>query len=634
MSPRARRKQAPQVPWYRRDGVAALALVLAVVLVYLPTAWCGYVWDDDDHLTANPTIVGPLGFREIWTTAHADVSPLTRSTFWLEHALWGLVPWPYHLVNVALHAACAVVLWRVLRRLCVPGAWLGAALWALHPVQVESVAWISEMKNTESGLFFLLSIFFYLKTLADAPEPRGRWSYPLALLFGLAAIACKSSTVVLPVVLLMTARWSEGRWNARHLLRVAPLVLAALAAGAVTIWTQHLVLAKAIDPMFIRSGPQRIAAAGDAVWFYLGKLLWPNPLMAVYPRWSIDVGSMAAWLPLCALLIAGGVLALLASLRLGWSSSACFVLAYFVVALAPALGLIDGTIFHHSLVFDHFQYLASMGPLALVGAGFAKFLATKWQPMATTVLLATWGAVSFARTWAYQSDETLWADTLAKNPDTWVGHYDFANDLAHAGQLGDAMTQYRAALVLYPRFAQAHLNLGNALLREGQGAGAIGEYRQAAEDAPDNAEAHFDLGNSLAQAGQIDEGLPELRRAVELDPQLIAARLGLATALQQKGALDEAAGVLEQAVTLAPQSIDVHLGLGNTYFMQRRFDRAAGEFEAALRLNPGDARVHNNLGLALGQEGRREEAIAQFEEALRLQPGYADAQANLEAARR
>src|SRR5271156_3691064 len=160
------RTGAPPLPsWFNRDWLWALILVLAVILTYSPVGWAGYVWDDDVVITANPVIVGPLGLKEIWTTFAADICPLTLTTFWVEHALWGLVPLPYHLVNVLLHGACAVVLWRVLRSLRVPGAWLGAALWALHPVQVESVAWITEMKNTESGLFFLLSILFFARWL-------------------------------------------------------------------------------------------------------------------------------------------------------------------------------------------------------------------------------------------------------------------------------------------------------------------------------------------------------------------------------------------------------------------------------------------------------------------------------------
>src|SRR5271163_639345 len=182
---------APPLPsWFSRDWLWGLILILAVILTYSPVWWAGFIWDDDNYITANPRMIGLRGLKEIWTTSAADISPLTLTTFWVEHALWGLAPLPYHLVNVLMHGACAVVLWRVLRSLQIPGAWLGAALWALHPLQVESVAWIIELKNTESGLFFLLSILFFVRWLRTGEDPkRGDWNYVLTLLFAALAMA-------------------------------------------------------------------------------------------------------------------------------------------------------------------------------------------------------------------------------------------------------------------------------------------------------------------------------------------------------------------------------------------------------------------------------------------------------------
>jgi len=206
--------QEPRTSWFRCDWFWGLILILSVILTYTPVWHAGFIWDDAQHLTTNPCIVGPLGLKEIWTTSAADICPFTFTTFWVEHALWGLAPLPYHLVNVLLHAACAVLLWRVLRSLRVQGAWLGAAIWTLHPVEVESVAWITEMKNTESGLFFLLSILFFVRWLrARGVERRtgDGWNYRLTLFFAALAMASKSSTVILPVVLSLCVWWMEGR---------------------------------------------------------------------------------------------------------------------------------------------------------------------------------------------------------------------------------------------------------------------------------------------------------------------------------------------------------------------------------------------------------------------------------------
>jgi len=330
-------------------------------------------------LTANPCIVGPLGLKEIWTTNAADICPFAITTLWVGHALWGLAPLPYHLANILMHAACAILLWRVLRSLGVPGAWLGAALWALHPVQVESVAWITEIKNTESGLFFLLSILFFVKHLKRDSNEAARsarnaaWNYGFSLLFAALAMASKSSTVVLPVVLCLCAWWIEGRWHWRNALKMIPFFLLSIAASALSIWTQTL--RPGTDPQWIRPWPQRLATAGDAVWFYLGKLLWPDPLMAVYPRWQINDRHWTSYLPTAAVILLLFILWRNRRSRVAGFRALFFAFAYFIITLLPVLGLIETFISRYSLAFDHFQYLASMGPLALAGAG----LAWTWQ---------------------------------------------------------------------------------------------------------------------------------------------------------------------------------------------------------------------------------------------------------------
>ena len=219
-------------------------MLLALLLVYAPVWHAGYLWDDDTLLTANPCIVGPLGLGEIWTTPHADICPLTLTTLWLLHKLWGLAPLPYHLLNVALHGVGARLLWQVLRRCRVPGAWLGAALWALHPVQVESVAWVSEIKNTQSGVFYLLAILFFLRwrDQASAAEQAGArrggtWrAYALTLLCTALALASKSSTMGLPVVFGLLIWWRERRVRARDLLALAPVFGLSLASGLASLW--------------------------------------------------------------------------------------------------------------------------------------------------------------------------------------------------------------------------------------------------------------------------------------------------------------------------------------------------------------------------------------------------------------
>jgi tetratricopeptide (TPR) repeat protein len=587
--------------WLNRDWIFGLLLIGAVILAYLPIWQAGYIWDDDQVLTANPVIVGPLGLKEIWTTRAADICPLTLTTFWVEHALWGLAPLPYHLVNVLMHGVCAVVLWRVLRSLRVPGAWLGAALWALHPVQVESVAWIVEMKNTQSCLFFLLSILFFVRWLragTSGERSAGNWDYVLTLLFSAMAMASKSSTVILPVVLCLCAWWVQGRWQWRNFVKVGPIILMSVAATLVSMWTQGLQLATEANAQLARSWPDRLAMAGDAVWFYLGKLVWPHPLITVYPGWEINAGQSLSYLPLLTVTILMVVLWFKreSSLR-PWF----FVYAYFIVGLLPTLGLVDNYIFRYSLVFDHFQYLASMGPLALAAAGMvwaanALMPGRCWQQtgLCAGVLLLL-GLVSWQRAWAYESDETLWADTLAQNPNCSIAHSNVGEALFEKGKIDEAMDEFQKAVAINPHLAKPHYNLGVALFQKGQVNEAIEEYQKDLEIYPNDALAHNNLGNALSQQGHVDAAMAEYQKALEIDPNHAEAHNDLANILAQKGQMDD----------------------------------AMVQYHKALEINPNFAEAHNNLAGALFLKGRLDDAIAQYKEALRLKPDYTAAQVNL-----
>jgi tetratricopeptide (TPR) repeat protein len=631
-------------PWYRREWLWGLLLILLVILAYTPIWQPGFIWDDDIMLTANPCIVGPLGLKEIWTTNAADICPLTITTLWMEHALWGLAPLPYHLVNIVMHGACAVLLWRVLRSLQVPGAWLGAALWALHPVQVESVAWIAEMKNTESGLFFLLSILFFVKHLTGiAADPAKNasgtgWDYGLSLLFAALAMASKSSTVVLPVLFCLCAWWIDGRWHWRNVTRVIPILLMSVAASVLAVWTQTLQPGIQADPQWVRPWPQRLATAGDAVWFYLGKQLWPHPLITVYPRWQIDAGQWISYLPLAVVILLLLILWLFRNVP--WICACFFAFAYFLAALLPVLGLIDPFISRYSLVFHHFQYLASMGPLALAGTGLARALhivfrnrltptcPTKpWQswirPQWTVlpaVLPLVLGVVSWQRTWDYRSEEILWTDTVAKNPDCWLGHYNIGNALAQKGQIDEAITEYRRSLEIYPNYAQARTNLGNALFKKGHLDEAIAQYQKSLQINPNLAVAHANLGNALFQKRQPDPAIEQYQLAVKADPNYAQAHGNLGVALFLKGELDEAIAQYQKALDINPNYAEVRTNLGNALLQKGQLDEAIKQYQTAVKSSPNYALAHANLGVALLQRGELNHAITEFQEALRLNP--------------
>ncbi len=625
---------------FRNEWNLGLILFIAVILTYLPVWWAGYIWDDDVLVTQNPCIVGPLGLQAIWTTNAADICPLVITTFWMEHALWGLAPLPYHLVNVFLQGTCAVLLWRVLRRLQVPGAWLGAALWALHPVAVESVAWITEMKNTESCLFFLLSILFFLKCVRSertASSRESSWNYLLTLLFAALAMASKSSTVILPVVLLLCAWWIDhhrerDNWQWRNLLRVAPIFLMSIATSALSIWTQGLQLKTGPYAPFARTWPERLVTAGDAVWFYLDKLLWPHPLMTIYPRWKIDASQWLSYLPLLLVII---VLIVFWFNRKSWSRSWFFCFSYFLLALLPVIGLVDLIWFSTSYVADHFQYLASMGPLALAGAGIVSLTNAiipqkPWlQSSLCAALLLILGILSLQQVCAYENLETLCTNTLAKNPASWGAHNGLGNALMQIGHMDEAMTEYQKASEINPNFAEAHNNLGNALLQTGHVDEAMVQYQKALEINPNSVDAHSDLAWALLQKRQVDEAIAECQKALEINPNFVGAHGNLGIAFALKGKAEDSISEFQKALAINPNDPKIRYNLGNMLLQRGQLEEATTEFQKVLEINPNHAGAHDKLGMIYFKHGQIAEAVAEFQEAVRLNPNDNTAKSNL-----
>jgi tetratricopeptide (TPR) repeat protein len=550
-SPRPEKKSSISSP--SREFWWGCALVLAVVLVYSPLGWAGFVWDDDSYVTENPAVVGPLGLKEIWTTKAADVGPLTFTTFWFEYRLWGANALGFHLINVLFHCASAVVLWRTLRRLHVPGPWLGSAFWALHPVLVESVAWVVELKNCQSTFFYLLSIFYFVRWLELDERKRkfSGWNYAGTLAFAALAMASKSSTVVLPLVLCLVAWWMERRLTWRSIIAVAPTLLFSVMAGLLAIWTQHT-----NDSVPFRlEWTERLILAGWTVWFYLGKLIWPYPLLAMYPRWSLNAGDWIEYLPLLA---AVACLALLWFKRRTWGRPWFFAFGYFVVALSPVLGLLQFSFMRYSFVADHFQNLACMGPLALAGSGLVCLRdrldsSLRWLPTAGCVaLLLTLGVVSWNNAWDYQDAQRLFTKTVAWNPTSAGARYGLAGGLSRNGHDDEAIAQLRKCLELQPDFPKALLSLGEHLTAKGQLDEAVDVYQRELRSAPNDLKAHVNLGQVLVRMGRTPEAIEQFQAALKLNPNDPYALNNMGVILAASGKLEEAVAMFQQAVRQKP----------------------------------------------------------------------------------
>ncbi len=541
--------------WWDRDWLKVVVLVGAVLVAYQPVWQAGFIWDDDSHLTCNPCLVGPLGFKDIWTSGAARICPLTLSGLWLQHEIWGLRPLPYHLFTLLLHTASSLLLWRVLVGLGMPGAWLGAALWALHPVQAESVAWITELKNTQSGLFYMLTGLLFVKARrgeqAQEGKRVGRYDWA-ALGCAVLAMASKSSTVVLPLVLGLCAWWVERGWRWRTLWRLAPYFVLSAASSAWSLWTQAVDCAE--GPEWVRSWPERLVTAGKVAWFYLGKLVWPDPLMFIYPKWEIDAGRWAAYVPVALVLV---TLLMLWGCRRRWGRGGFMAFAYYLAALLPVLGLFNHYFLRYSFVGDHFTYLASVGPLALAGAGVWRLLDLAggrhglFPPSACGLLLGGMGLLTWQHAQVFRDNQSLWQDTLAKNPRSWLACCNLGVTLAAQGKLEEAVRLYRQALELQPNAVEAHQNLGNELAAQGKLDEAVRHFERALQLQPNYPEAHNNLGVQLARRGRLDEAIPHWERALELKPGYAEARFNLGVTLAGQGRLAEAVARLEQASRLA-----------------------------------------------------------------------------------
>jgi tetratricopeptide (TPR) repeat protein len=580
--------EQPSASSKQQELLLGAALVAAVLIAYIPVWSAGFIWDDDIVVTQNPVIAGPSGLWEIWTTHAADICPLTLTTFWAEYRLWAATPLPYHLVNVVLHACSAILLWRVLVGLKVPSAWLGAALWALHPVQVESVAWISELKNIQSGVFFLLSVLFFVRLISKpATESGPPWDAPATVFFGALAMASKSSTVILPAVLLLVAWWMSRLGERRVWVPIVFLAVAAVAAAVVSIWTQHLQSMPVARHDL--SSLERIGSAAAAIWFYLGKLLCPYPLLTIYRQWNVAGAAIPA--------LAGVVLLLVLAWRgrATWGRAVFFAFIYFVVALLPALNLIRSNFSVYSLVADHFQYLASMGPLALLGAALAPPQSSRLRDAVVAVVLSFLGIATFVQSTYYRDEEALWNHTLEWNPAAWIGWNNLGIRLDKKGDLAGAIVSYDRSIALEPTYELSHYNLGIALDENHQEDEALAQFQQAAALNPDDAEPVNHIGTIAFRQGRVADAIDAARKTIVIRPRF------------------------------APY----HFNLGNAYKQADRLDDAAAEYREALRLKPTYADAHNSLGVILAQQGNIPDAIAEFEEALRLQPDLATAQKNL-----
>jgi len=629
---RAPYKAEEGAPWGRIPRAALIAF--AGLWIYWPAIHGTWIWDDVGLIAGNGSLRSLRGLWSIWFSSPSfDYWPMSMTVFWAEWHIWGDQPVAYHAVGLALHLLNAFLVWRVLSKLGLRWAWLAALVFTIHPLAVESVAWISETKNTLSLLFFLLSLSAYI----DYGRTGRRSEHVLSILCYLAAMLSKASVVMLPVVLLLYCWWERDRISRNDIAGLIPYFTIALVLGLATLHSQS---AHSIgDPAVDSRGPvARLIGAETAVVFYLGKIVWPAVLIPIYPRWDLK----GAW-PFA--LVSGAFLAvalgIICARRRGWGRHALLGVGFFLINLLPVLGFARMTFMNISWVADHFVYLPMIGIIGLTVAGLEvlhRRISAVFRLSLSIAVVALCGLLAFrSRVCAAHWDnaEVLWSYTLDHNPGAWMAHFNLAAAIHKVpGRLAEAIAHYKEALRLKPDFAEAHNNLGRALeATPGRLNDAVTHYEDALRLRPDFTEAHNNLGGALESIpGRLNDAIAHCREALRLRPDFAEAHNNLGSALQSiPGRLNEAIAQYEEALRLRPDFAEAHNNLGSALqSAPGRSSEAIAQYEEAIRLKPDLVQARFNLARVLDRTpGRLDEAIAQYRDVLRLRPDFAEAHCDL-----
>ncbi|MCA9232055.1 MAG: tetratricopeptide repeat protein [Planctomycetales bacterium] len=586
----------PRNPW------RVLALLVLILLAYGPSYRGENLWDDDYLIFRNPYLQANNALETIWlTTRLPDYYPVTSTLFWVELQLFGDNPFGYHVVAIALHAANALLLWRVLAQLNIPGAYLAALLFGLHPVCVASVGWISETKNTLSMVFYLASLLTFLQS----EKSRSSKTYFASLILFVLAMLSKVSVAMLPVVLLLLAWWQRSRIAKSDLLRTIPFFFVALVLGLVAVYFQHTNAIQGGNPR-----PEgmltRVLGVGWVSWFYLIKDLLPIRLAMVYPRWQIDVANAWHWLPLLGLLLALGVAW---AYRKGWGRHLLLALGYFLVSLFPVSGLIAMSYHNHSLVSDHLQYVALMAPIVLVVAALSSWLARfRLSPRllqgVAAAVLATSFLLTFQQSRQFASSTALWQQSLALNENSYAAQINYGCALAAKGRIGDAIPYLENGIRLQPNIPHLRRQAASLMMIANRPNDAAHHYQQAIELYPKDASSQYNLGLALEATGDLAAAEAALHKAIELLPNYSRAYNNLGRLRVLKGDTKDAMAKFRQAVKDDPLLPEAHYNIARLLHRQGDLAGAVLEYREAVRLRDDYAAAHNNLAwlLAAGDD--------------------------------
>ena len=603
--------------------VGAGFIALLSLIAYWPSLDGGFVWDDMILVAKNPLVTGASSLGNIWFAGDFSLSTVVT---WIEWLAFGKNPAGYRVVNLLLHIGSALMIWGILARLKFSGAWLAGFLFAVHPVCVASVAWISELKNTLSLPLFLASLWFFLKTETSAastiqPAKGHTADYIASILFFALALMAKTSTVMLPVLLLLLAWWQRSRISKSDLLKTAPHFALALTFGLMSVWYQTHQAIRTVIPQQ-ENLFERLLAAAMAVWFYIWKAVFPANLSMIYPRWEISGISLASLLPLLSL-VAIAIGLWLARHKWPSARASLFTLAVFVLTLFPVLGFFDMYFMVFSRVSDHLAYLPIATLPPLIGSAVFLLKNPRTRLIVAALIVCPLLFLTFQRAKIFHSDESLWRDTVAKNPNAWNAHNNLACNLAERGQLDDAMKHFALSLELNAKNAGAQRNYAKGLVMKGKFSEAEPHFRAALELKPDEAETHVTYADALASNRRLAEAAEHYRAALDIAPD-VNTRLRLAPLLAAVGRTEDA--IREFRAVLKEQSDSVE-ALNNLAWILatcadaklRNGEEAISHADKAWKLTGGKkATMLGTLGAAYAEAGQFTNAIMASQQAIEL----------------
>ena len=618
----------------------AVLLAVLTFIVFSGTIRNGFVWDDDDYIHKNQLLTDPHGLAKIWKSYYApsynpeqntpQYYPFVFTSFFLEHKLWGFNPAGYHVINLLLHIANVILLLIVLNKLGFKWyiSFITAAIFAIHPTQVESVAWATERKNVLTGLFYFAAFLSFLR-FEDSSKIK---FYLLSIGLFICALLSKTASVMLPVVLILAA-YLRGRPIKKTIIYSIPFFIISLAAGLVTWLVEHtLVGTKGAEWDF--GLLQRFEIATHSFWFYIGKILWPHPISFLYGQWKVNPYSLEGMMPLIGAIV---LLAAVLILHKKTGKLPFFCFGYFGFVAAPALGFISFYMMRYTFMADHFIYLGSWSIMLLIVTGSAwiinhiKSEAPKiFTAIAVTIIaLGFCAGLSAEQVKKYKNVQSLWEHTISVSPDAWLAHNNLGVIYAGQGQPQRAIEHYLTTIKLNPKYHLAYNNLGVSYAMTNQSEKAIENYKKALELKPDYTESYYNLAAVYSQMEKNNEAAENFKIVVKDRPKYFSAWYNLAICFSKMNKLSEAAEAYKKAAEISPTHPEVHYNLAVTYQLMNKLDDAVIYFQKALELKPAYIEAKYRLAQVFRQQNKFPEAIKYLQSALEQEPDFAQADFDL-----